>query len=72
MQVESLVTTLVELCGPKTEVYSASELRNKDVYEVFLNGVLKFFDAKRVTKEELPKFDEVEHINVFVLTKKAS
>lgn len=66
----ALVTTLNELCGPNTKVYSASELRNQDVYDLFLTGVSKYFDAVRIGKDQLPKFDEVDHINVFMLTKK--
>eukprot|EP00026_Physarum_polycephalum_P014951 Phypoly_transcript_15522.p1 GENE.Phypoly_transcript_15522~~Phypoly_transcript_15522.p1 ORF type:complete len:233 (+),score=21.87 Phypoly_transcript_15522:124-822(+) len=68
--VVALATTLNQICGPDTQVYSASELRNQDVYELFLTEVSKYFNKVRIEKTDLPKLDEVENINVFVLTKK--
>lgn len=61
---------LIDLCGPDTIIYSASELRNKDAWDLFYDAITQFFDAERVDKKLLPQFEETQYINVFLMTKK--
>lgn len=72
IQVLSLVTTMYQICGPDTLIYSCSELRNVDVWKTFLSEASKLFDCTKIPTSDLPDMDGVDNINVYTMKKKLS